>query len=305
MNSPNPAYYEALATARGVRPAPARSWSILLTSTNHGVVGPRGSTFPHAGEHHERVVVVEVPAGAGAPSDEVNLVLRTASAIGAGANPALEEQRIWQLYQEAQDQGASPRGISPTVHFARAIEREVAAQAGQVAPAQPLAMVSPSELRDIKAGRGGVPVRGNQWRADQTVPIYAAPVAGQVAVPEGWKLVPVESCGKMTKAGEKALRKLLGSTATTFDAYSCYAAMLAAAPSAPAVAQQAPAATIDTREFRELLAKAMDAAELATRTGDPHRDYKPARDALVAHIDARLGAQASTSGERREGGDRG
>ncbi|WP_208281121.1 zinc finger-like domain-containing protein [Massilia oculi] len=66
----------------------------------------------------------------------------------------------------------------------------VAAQAGQVAPAQPLAMVSPSELHDIKAGRGGVPVRGNQWRADQTVPIYAAPVAGQVAVPEGFVLMP-------------------------------------------------------------------------------------------------------------------
>ena len=48
--------------------------------------------------------------------------------------------------------------------------------------------------------------------------------------------------------------------------------------------------TIDTREFRELLAKAMDAAELATRTGDPHRDYKPARDALVGHINTRLAA---------------
>lgn len=65
----------------------------------------------------------------------------------------------------------------------------VAAQAGQVAPAQPLAMVSPSELRDIQAGRGGVPVRGNQWRADQTVPIYAAPVAGQVAVPEAVRVL--------------------------------------------------------------------------------------------------------------------
>jgi len=60
----------------------------------------------------------------------------------------------------------------------------VAAQAGQVAPAQPLAMVSPDELPDIQAGRGAVPVRGNQWRDDQAVPIYAAAVAGQVAVPE-------------------------------------------------------------------------------------------------------------------------
>lgn len=153
MNSPNPAYYEALAAARGVRPAPARSWSILLTSANHGVVGPLGSTFPHAGEHHERVQVVELVEAGAPPAPDVDLASLLRFNM-AGEPVAIE--------------GATP----------------VAAQAGQEAPAQPLAMVSPSELRDIQAGRSGVPVRGNQWRADQTVPIYAAPVAGQVAVPE-------------------------------------------------------------------------------------------------------------------------
>lgn len=69
-----------------------RSWSILLTSANHGTVGPLGSTFPHAGEHHERVVVVEVPASAGAPSDQVNLVLRAAPAAEAGASTVLTDE---------------------------------------------------------------------------------------------------------------------------------------------------------------------------------------------------------------------
>lgn len=134
MNSRNPAYYEALAAARGVRPAPARSWSILLTSANHGTVGPLGSTFPHAGEHHERVVVVEVPASAGAPSDQVNLVLRAAPAAQAktGASTSLSNERIDELWDE------TPTADAETFNevrrrFARAIEREVAAQAGQVA----------------------------------------------------------------------------------------------------------------------------------------------------------------------------
>jgi len=50
-----------------------RSWSILLTSANHGTVGPVGSTFPHAGEHHERVRVVEIVEAGAPPSPGVDL----------------------------------------------------------------------------------------------------------------------------------------------------------------------------------------------------------------------------------------
>lgn len=217
-----------------------RAWAILLTSANHGTVGPLGSTFPHAGEHHERVVVVEVPAAAGAPSDEVNLVLCAAPAIRAGANTALEEERIWQLYREAQDQGTSPRGTSPTVHFARAIEREVAAQAGQVAP---VADMTKEQIvhRAIVELRVFAP---HELRQD-----------GQVAVPEGWKLVPLEPTMEMVTHGFEsaphqhfspaeewaAYAKLTGCQQAAHRARLCYAAMLAAAPSAPVVAQQAPA----------------------------------------------------------------
>ena len=50
-----------------------RSWSLLLTSENHGAVGPLGSTFPHAGEKHERVQVVEIVAAGAPPAPGVDL----------------------------------------------------------------------------------------------------------------------------------------------------------------------------------------------------------------------------------------
>ena len=52
-----------------------RSWSLCMTSENHGTVGPAGCTFSHAPEKHERVLVVEVPTAAGAPADQINLRL--------------------------------------------------------------------------------------------------------------------------------------------------------------------------------------------------------------------------------------
>ena len=61
--------------------ADPRSWAILLTSANHGVVGPVGSTFPHAGEKFERLVVTEVPSAVGAPLDQVNLQIVRSSAL--------------------------------------------------------------------------------------------------------------------------------------------------------------------------------------------------------------------------------
>jgi len=47
-----------------------RTWSLCMTSENHGTVGPAGCTFSHAPDKHERVLVVEVPAGTRAPVAE-------------------------------------------------------------------------------------------------------------------------------------------------------------------------------------------------------------------------------------------
>jgi len=52
-----------------------RTWSLCMISENHGTVGPAGCTFSHAPEKHERVLVVEMPAAAGAPADQINLRL--------------------------------------------------------------------------------------------------------------------------------------------------------------------------------------------------------------------------------------
>jgi len=119
------------------RAAVPRSWSILLTSANHGTVGPVGSTFPHAGEKHERVQVVEiVEAGAPpAPGTDLGGLVRVtidgtviplaASSAPVGASTVLTDERIAQIWH-----GGSGTDYKA---FARAIEREVAAQAGQVA----------------------------------------------------------------------------------------------------------------------------------------------------------------------------
>lgn len=85
---------QAITRATGATPsttppqnsAAPRSWAILLTSENHGTVGPVGCAFPWAGEKHERVLVVEVPAAAGAPSDQVNLKLVPAPSAPVGAS---------------------------------------------------------------------------------------------------------------------------------------------------------------------------------------------------------------------------
>jgi hypothetical protein len=50
---------------------PRRFWTLCMTSENHGAVGPAGCTFSHAPEKHERVLVVEAPAGARAPVAEL------------------------------------------------------------------------------------------------------------------------------------------------------------------------------------------------------------------------------------------
>lgn len=153
-----------------------RQWTLLLTSANHGVVGPLGSTFTHAGERFERVDVVEVPAAAGAPVDQVNLqIVRSAAParpvgefqgyidgepavtwfdrtrmpnvgekLYAGAAPAadgvqaLTEKQIDDAWGSlpstfTRGQGEQEWNRENRHAFARAIEREVAAQAGQVA----------------------------------------------------------------------------------------------------------------------------------------------------------------------------
>jgi len=62
--------FAAPVRAAGAEP---RTWALLLTSENHGTVGPVGSTFPHAGEKHERVQVMEIVEAGAAPAPGTDL----------------------------------------------------------------------------------------------------------------------------------------------------------------------------------------------------------------------------------------
>lgn len=263
----NPAYYEALAAARGVALIPARSWSILLTSANHGAVGPFGSQFPHAGERHERVKVVEIVEAGAAPDPGADLA-------GLVRLPLTNEQidDVWDSLPSKfwRGQGEYEWNCEKRHAFARAIEREVAAQ------------------------------------------------AGQVAVPEGWTLVPTHPDQFMINAFITEYERPGGSES------GCYRAMLAAAPSAPAVAQQAPAEPTDlSRQLRraasgtatgnyvsvrpQMLNAAAEEIERYyggmmawKRTAEKKdRDWQAER---MERVNKRCAAraQASTAGERRE-----
>jgi hypothetical protein len=71
-----------------------RTWSLCMTSENHGTVGPAGCKFSHAPDKHERVLVVEVPSPADAPSDQVNLRLITAPVAAQASQVAAPAEQI-------------------------------------------------------------------------------------------------------------------------------------------------------------------------------------------------------------------
>jgi len=121
------------------RAAVPRSWAVLLTSENHGTVGPVGCTFPWAGEKHERVQVVEIVEAGAAPAagvDLAGLVRIDAADIlpgSVGASTVLTDERIGELYEQATSYALEDDGYAGVRAFVRYIELEVAAQAGQVA----------------------------------------------------------------------------------------------------------------------------------------------------------------------------
>lgn len=127
---------QAIARATGATPsttppqntAAGRAWSILLTSENHGTVGPVGCAFPWAGEKHERVLVVEVPAAAGAPSDQVNLKLVPAPSAPVGAAQSIDTPEFIELLSKVWN-GAHPRrGLRSVAGLIAHIDQHVASQ---------------------------------------------------------------------------------------------------------------------------------------------------------------------------------
>jgi hypothetical protein len=142
---------EQIASAFGVpahmladpdRTAVPRYWSLCMTSENHGTVGKAGDPFRHAPGKHERVLVVEVPAGAGAPVDQVNLQLVTSANGQADVDRALRAAQVWanEEYMCGRRMGKGEPGIHDRADAAKteciaailALAAPVAAPAGQV-----------------------------------------------------------------------------------------------------------------------------------------------------------------------------
>jgi hypothetical protein len=86
-----------------------RTWSLCMTSENHGTVGPAGCTFSHAPDKHERVLVVEVPAAAGAPVDQVDLRLLTGTGT---ARPPVGEL----VFRDSKQDATADRAFLQWVH---------------------------------------------------------------------------------------------------------------------------------------------------------------------------------------------
>jgi len=118
------------------RTAVPRYWSLCMTSENHGTVGKAGDMFSHAPGKHERVLVVEVPAAAGAPVDQVNLQL-----VGARRRRPVAEFKGYVDGQPAVTW--LDRDNMPRVGTKMFVE-PVAEQAAQVAPAEELARFCPA-----------------------------------------------------------------------------------------------------------------------------------------------------------------
>ena len=82
--------------------------------------------------------------------------------------------------------------------------------------------------RDVEELECGHPIRVYHQDTpvvfDSKVPVYTQP---QPAVPEGWKLVPIEPTHEMTEQGAQEADWY------AHNAYDCYKAMLDAAPQPP------------------------------------------------------------------------
>ena len=141
-----------------------RTWSLCMTSENHGTVGPAGCTFSHAPDKHERVLVAEVPAAANKAAEEGGLPVlphTTYNGYSDGSEP---------LWTKEQMHGYARQAIA-----ADRASREVANKA-EVEPAawliEPTSVAHKGMKREVQFDRPMV------LKSDFTVtPLYATPPA--------------------------------------------------------------------------------------------------------------------------------
>ena len=159
-----------------------RTWSLCMTSENHGTVGPAGCTFSHAPDKHERVLVVEVPAAADAPVDQVNLQL-----VGARRRrPVVEgdaiarSKRILHLVDEYVEQQTAGRRTALRCALMDQFSREIT-------PHQLLEVARATGLRQFLHGVNATDAR--QLLADFVAAVPAAACGAQQTAAAGAQLV--------------------------------------------------------------------------------------------------------------------
>lgn len=136
-------------------------------------MGPVGCAFPWAGEKHERVLVVEVPAAAGAPSDQVNLKLVPAPSAPVGAAQSIDTPEFIELLSKVWN-GAHPRrGLRSVAGLIAHIDQHVAshvraARDAALGEAVEACEKIESDRRDAYKGRGAY-APNNPDRADSRV----------------------------------------------------------------------------------------------------------------------------------------
>ena len=110
----------------------------------------------------------------------------------------------------------------------------------------------------------------------------------ELAEEDGFGVIGLQGVYTAEQMREYALAAI--ANAAPAEAKSATSVASMAAPAAPEQVQ----ASIDTPEFRELLAQTLDAAEAAENANDPSL-YVPARTNLIAHIDAKLAAPSAAA----------
>ena len=149
--------------------------------------------------------------------------------------------RIWGREKPAGFPEAVPLYLSPTVKDFLTVQSE------------PIGYADPDSLNDYRAGdRLHIPVyrpdASEEWQSG--IPVYLHPAPPSVAVPEGWRLVPVEPTTEMLAEGAIALfaqsREPLS---------SAYRSMLAAAPRCPMLTA---APSGDAKREAEIKAEALE-----------------------------------------------
>jgi hypothetical protein len=245
------------------RTAVPRTWSLCMTSENHSTVGPAGCKFTHAPDKHERVLVVEVPSPVGAPVQVKSL--RSTWSAGAARPDWLEydpADHILTIYGVKYSGdlfsglGLGPVGMSFTI-LAREDGALTLCRGPVTAQAGPTVLTDEriEQIWDETVTADAETFKEVRLRFARAVARNVAALVGQVAVPEGWKLVPVEPTLDMVTKGFESAPDEFFSPGEDWDTYAamtgcqkaahrarlCYAAMLAAAPVPTAHAAPAPA----------------------------------------------------------------